>query len=135
MKLRTHSIFLMIAMLAGSLWTLHGADAGAEGASISPEEIAENQTEWMVKSLDLDEATEEAVHEINLDFVSAAKAVANSDGSRFSRMRELKELMEEKDEDLKAVLTSSQFESYKKLQKERRNEQKETLKSLRESNL
>lgn len=79
------------------------------------------QTAALVEKLGLDAAQEAAFKEIQEKFMSRMSELRSSSGGDFSAMREkMQGLRSEQEEALKKVLTTEQFEAYKKYQEESR---------------
>ncbi len=87
----------------------------------SPEEMAKQQTEWMTKELTLDEGQVEKVSVINLKYSKdLQKTWQQNQGNREAMRSAMTKLTEEKDKELKKVLTEDQFKLYQKKVAERR---------------
>jgi hypothetical protein len=111
--------------------TLGKASAAQSIQELSPESIAQEHTDWMMTTLDLDESMRDRIYDINLGFATSTKDVAESEKSRFTRMRELKKLAKAREDEFRIILTESQYEDYKEAMKVRRKEQKESFKAMR----
>jgi hypothetical protein len=111
--------------------TLGKASAAQSIQELSPESIAQEHTDWMMTTLDLDESMRDRIYDINLGFATSTKDVAESEKSRFTRMRELKKIAKAREDEFRIILTESQYEDYKEAMKVRRKEQKESFKAMR----
>lgn len=111
--------FLLITLCAGS------ALAGERMQKIqtvfketTPQERAANQTELMAEKLNLDAATKETIHAINLDTTTKMGELFLAGDGKFSTLRKAKALSKEKDKALKEALTPEQYEAWGALKKE-----------------
>ncbi len=119
MNKMTHRLVVITVILLGIVFICSGQRRNDR----SPEEIADRQTEKMIKELSLNEKQIEAVTEVNLKFVKEfQKNRQNSKGDREKMRTLIIELNAEKTEELKNILSADQFEKYKALQKERAKE-------------
>ncbi|MBX2826570.1 MAG: hypothetical protein KTR22_00300 [Flavobacteriaceae bacterium] len=78
----------------------------------SAEEVAGNLTELMSEKLTLDEEQKIQVQAINELYAEKQMNLMHSGGSKFYKMREMKELNASKTEKLKSVLSDEQLELY-----------------------
>lgn len=96
-------------------------EGGRQG--FDPTERANQQTERMVKSLDLSTAQGEKIKALNLAFAEKTKTArmeARAAGGDRTAMRErMKTLRDEHQTNLKKYLTTEQIEKWEKLQAER----------------
>jgi Spy/CpxP family protein refolding chaperone len=89
--------------------------------SQSTEERVKQQTEQMVKDLNLTEDQIPTVEKINQKYAEKMETVRDQNqGNRENMRSEMRQLFEDRDAELKKVLTNEQFEIYKKKQEERR---------------
>ncbi|WP_430815620.1 hypothetical protein [Carboxylicivirga sp. RSCT41] len=89
----------------------------------SAKEMSERQTEMMVKNLDLTDQQQKTVSEINFKYAEKFQNLREEAKGDREKMRTLRnDLVNNKDEELKDVLSSVQFEKYKKLEEERAKE-------------
>lgn len=99
--------FILILTL---VWGLNGfaqsKDRGPGGTPPDRSEMAKK----IVESLDLDEDTKTSFLEISEKYDDKAKELM--EGNRKSGFEKMKALEEEKEEELKAILTKEQFEKY-----------------------
>lgn len=84
-------------------------------------ELQAKYEEYKTK-LNLSEAQEEKVKAINTTYFEGLAALKESGGSKLSRLKTFRKLSGEKDKQMKTVLDASQYETYKKMQKEMREE-------------
>ncbi len=87
----------------------------------SPEDMAKQQTEWMTKELTLDKGQVEKISVMNLKYSKELqKTWQENQGNREAMRSAMTKLTEEKDKELKKVVTEDQFKLYKKKVAERR---------------
>lgn len=70
------------------------------------------------EKLQLNETQKEQVDSINNEYISRLTAIKKSETSRFSKMKALCSLKEERDREMKTVLNSEQYKRYKAMEKE-----------------
>lgn len=97
---------------------------------LTPEERARFQTGWMKENLNLDESQLTQVESLNLKFAQKMEEVKNIQG-RLGKVREAKSNMDEKDKQLKKILTKDQFKIYKEKQEELREKLKQAAQERR----
>lgn len=101
-------------------------------ADSTPEERAGLVTDYMVESLSLSDSTQIAkVQAINLEYAKKNEKVMKSNDRRLPKLRKLKSLGEDKDKDLKKVLTNDQFSLYMENKEIMREKMKEKMKERR----
>jgi len=93
----------------------------------TPEERARIQTEWMKQSLNLNESQLTQIEPLNLKYVKKMEEVKTIPG-KFGKLKKAKSIMDEKDNELKKILTKDQFNVYL----EKREELKDKLKEARQ---
>ncbi len=81
-------------------------------ANTTPAERAAFQTEMMTGALALDEKQIEKIGAVNLAYAEQVDDIRKSVDSRRKKFRKVWELQEEKDREIKAVLTGAQYEKY-----------------------
>ena len=99
--------------------------------TLDPEEIAKEDTRWMTKKLKLTEEQIPKVEDINIKyafqrfdiFEELKKATNNGttappDDVRTKLREKMRKMKDDKDNDMKAVLTPEQFEEYQKRRKD-----------------
>ncbi len=92
------------------------------GWNRSPEEMANAQTERMKTDLALDEAQTEQVSALNLKYAQKqAAAREEAAGDREAMRATMGSLREEKNKELKAILTAEQYQKWETIQAERGN--------------
>jgi predicted transglutaminase-like cysteine proteinase len=85
----------------------------------SPEERAQMQTDYMKESLTLTEDQVPQVHAVNLKYARRMQDAYNSGGGRLQKLKKMKAVNQEKDSEVKRVLTSTQYATYEKRGKRR----------------
>ncbi|MBB3055874.1 hypothetical protein [Mucilaginibacter gotjawali] len=78
----------------------------------TPEQRAAFQTKLMKEKLNLNDMQLTKVSTINLKYAEKFEPIIKSDDNRFLRMRQAKALMEQKDKELQAVFTKTQYNEY-----------------------
>jgi hypothetical protein len=81
-------------------------------AETTPEARAEMQTENMVETLSLSDSEKKNVMAINLKYARRMQGIYDSGQGRMQRFRQMKTVSEEKDLELKKVLTATQYRKY-----------------------
>ncbi|MDR0541946.1 MAG: hypothetical protein LBH19_07005 [Dysgonamonadaceae bacterium] len=88
---------------------------GNGGQRPSVEQMAQRQTEWMTRELNLSADQIAAVDSINVLFAKAQETLRETLGNDRGKMREaMTALNQEKDKALEKVLTTEQLELYRK---------------------
>lgn len=78
--------------------------------------------------LNLSETQQEKVKAINTTYFEGLASLKESGGSKLSKLKTLRKMTDEKDKQMKTVLDAGQYETYKKMQKEMREEFKKKRK-------
>src|SRR5882672_11398272 len=78
----------------------------------TPEQRAKWLSDTMKTTLHLNADQYGKVYNINLSFAQKAQPVIQSDDSKFSKFRTLKDMQDKRDEDFKIVLTKDQYNLY-----------------------
>jgi len=111
---------LVFVLLATSFAFAQGPQGG--GGQFSAEQIAQRNSEWMKKDLNLTEAQIAPVDSINLLYAKAQVALMQSaNGDRESIRTAMQELTTKKEAALSAVLSGEQLDLYKQRMSEMRN--------------
>lgn len=95
----------------------------------TPEERAEMQTKNLQEKLSLSEDQYQQVHEINLKYANKMQNIYSADQGKLQRLKSMKALSEDKDREMKQVLSSQQYEAYR----EEKEKMKEGAKERRKS--
>ena len=78
----------------------------------TPEQRANLQTDQMKEFLKLSDEQAEKVSEINLKYANEVQEIYESKKSRSKKRQELRDMIDRKDIELKAVLTGEQYKTY-----------------------
>jgi hypothetical protein len=84
-------------------------------------ELQAKYEEYRAK-LNLTEEQQEKVRAINTTYFEGLASLKESGGSRLSKLKTYRKMSDEKDRQMKNVLDAGQYETYKKMQKEMREE-------------
>lgn len=79
---------------------------------LTAQQMADYQNNLMTEELNLSEAQQKTVGEINLRYSKQQKTLLEKQGSMFGKMGEMKKIQKNKNAELQKVLTNSQFEIY-----------------------
>lgn len=123
------ALVFMIALLPAVGWAQDSnRDQMAEVmANTTPAERAGVQTNLMVEMLSLSDEQIEPVRAINLKYAETAAEIYYSDALGLSKLMKMRKMGKDKDEELKAVLTNEQFETYEESKGDLRDKTMETL--------
>lgn len=89
------------------------------------EKRAKLQTERMISSLKLDAEQTEKVGQINLKYAQKMDPVIQGSGNKMSRFKAFRKINDQKEQELKSVLSSEQFEQFQKQQQEMKDKLRE----------
>lgn len=106
--------------------------AQKDSTAHSPEARAKTVTDKMKTELTLSDDQYKQVYDINLKYGQKNREALQGEGSKLEKAKLLKSENQEKNKELKAVLTQEQFEKYKEMQKERKASLKEARKNRKE---
>jgi hypothetical protein len=96
-------------------------------SKLSPEECARFQTEWMKQNLSLSEDQLVQIEPLNLKYAQKMEEVKAS-SRKIGKLKKAKAIMDEKDGQLKKILTKDQFNVYLEKREEMRDKMKEAAK-------
>lgn len=123
------TLIMKIAMMATIVLTIGTANAQdvtmEQVKSMTPEQIAEKQTETMKTKLQLTDEQVDDVYDINLKYASQVKSISASADSRSTKAMGLKEVGQNKKADMSTVLTDEQMEQFKQMQEENKEQMKQ----------
>lgn len=102
--------------------------------STTPEERAQMQTDHMKETLTLTENQVPQVHEINLKYARKMQDAYNGGGGRLQKLKRVKGVSQDKDKELKRVLTSTQYATYESNKEEMKEKMRERAKERRKAN-
>lgn len=94
----------------------------------TPEERAQRWATWMKEQLALSPDQETKAHAINLKYASQNEDLKTSTAGRRDKFRQLKSRDNDKDAELKEILTADQFQQY---QQKKKDFQREMMSKLR----
>jgi hypothetical protein len=100
----------MLAMIV--LMTVECMAQEQEKDPMPPAERAAKLTEWMKTNLQLTNEQEKPVHEINLKYADKTEELRISNEPRAQKFKKLKGYNDDKDKELKVLLTADQFKTY-----------------------
>jgi len=78
----------------------------------TPTERAASQTRFMKAKLNLSQDETTKIQEINQEYAEKIEPVLKGSGISFLKMRDIKAILEQKDDTLRSVLTPGQFDVY-----------------------
>ena len=104
---------VLITLIAGLGSVLQAQERNRR--EIDPEKAAERMTERMTKELDLTPEQAQAVKPINLEFVTKAKEIKNSEAGKEDKKAQLETLRKENETKMAQVLTPEQMEKYREM--------------------
>jgi len=119
-------IYLLAFVLLTTTFAFAQRPEGGQGQGgmrqMSAEQIAQRNTDWMKKDLNLTEDQVAPVDSINLVYAKAQVALFQSaSGDRESMRAAMKDLMAKKEDALSSVLTKDQMDLYKQRMSEMSN--------------
>lgn len=100
----------------------------------TPEERAQMQTDYMKESLALTEDQVPQVHEVNLKYSRKMQDAYNSGGGKLQKLKKMKTIGQEKDKEIKRVLTSAQYATYEKNKEAMKEKMRARVKEQRKKN-
>jgi hypothetical protein len=103
------AIFFLFLTLPSGVHAQGGMDALAKS---TPQERATLQTMFMKSKLGLSEDQASKVSALNLKYAEKAEPIIKGDSGVFAKRREMNEVQDEKDAELKGILTPDQFAKY-----------------------
>lgn len=103
------------------------AQPGGQGRNMSPEDMAKRQTEQMGEYIKMDKALTTKVNDLNLKYAKKSqelRAGGNfmdmSDSQREKMRAQMTAQQEEKDKEMKKILSADQWKQYEKYREEAR---------------
>jgi Spy/CpxP family protein refolding chaperone len=111
-------ILLFLAILSSAPVKAQQMDAAAIKKS-TPQQRADWQNNMMKKDLKLTDVQYQQVSKLNLEYAKKMQPLFNSDDSRLSKGMKARSIMKEKDAKLKTILTTSQYDAYQKIVKDK----------------
>ena len=113
-------IVILLVVLLGCLFSV-GVFAQQEGPeklrilmqTTTPEQRAQFEDHWMKKDLNLSSNQAAKVRQINLSSAQRMQSIFDSGGGRLRMFRDVMKARDDKDKELRKVLTAVQFTKYK----------------------
>jgi hypothetical protein len=130
-KIALSTCFLLFAcILANPVFAQDKADMIKNS---TPEQRAKMQTSMMKAKLQLDTVQVVKVQAINLTAAQKMDPLLKGDGGKLAKFRQMREIDNAKDKDLKNVLTPDQYKQYEAAKDEMKEKMKERLKDAKAS--
>lgn len=127
--MKKYLYLLLIALLSCALVQ---AQAPEELKNTTPEQRAKVQTDLMKTKLQLNEEQTAKVGAINLKYAKQMEPVVKSGGGKLAKYRQAKKINEQKEAELKQVLTTEQFETYEAVKETMKEEMKKKVKEKKQ---
>jgi len=103
------------------------AQPGGQGRNFSPEDMASRQTEQMKEYVKMDKTLEKKVYDLNLKYAKKSQELRSgrnfmdmSDSEREKMRAQMTAQQEEKDKEMKKILSADQWKQYEKYREEAR---------------
>ncbi|MFZ5428993.1 MAG: hypothetical protein ACOZDD_02090 [Bacteroidota bacterium] len=119
-------IGLFILMMVFAVYFAE-AQPGGQGRNFSPEDMAKRQTEQIGEYVKMDKALEKKVHDLNLKYAKKSQELRGggnfmdmSDAQREKMRAQMTAQQEEKDKEMKKILSADQYKQYEKYRAEAR---------------
>ncbi|MDL2214844.1 DUF4890 domain-containing protein [Dysgonomonas sp. OttesenSCG-928-M03] len=109
MKTKLLSLLILLFVITGGLSAQRRQQA-------SPEMRAKRQTETLAEKLSLSEEQKQKVYDLNLKYANQAESTRSNDGQ--DRRAQFRKQQEQKDAELKTILTDEQQKQYEDFKKE-----------------
>lgn len=103
---------LAIALFLSLFIPIANAEDMAYLLNSTPTERAASQTRFMKTKLNLSQDEVTKIQEINREYAEKIEPVLKGSGISFLKMRDIKAILEQKDDALRSVLTPGQFDVY-----------------------
>lgn len=103
---------LAIALFLSLLIPIANAEDMAYLLNSTPTERAASQTRFMKTKLNLSQDEVTKIQEINREYAKKIEPVLKGSSFSFLKMRDIKAILEQKDDALRSVLTPGQFDTY-----------------------
>jgi parvulin-like peptidyl-prolyl isomerase len=122
--MRKIGMFILMVVFAAFIAE---AQQGGQGRNMSPEDMAKRQTEQMGEYIKMDKAITTKVQDLNLKYAKKSqelRAGGNfmdmSDSQREKMRAQMTAQQEEKDKEMKKILSADQWKQYEKYREESR---------------
>jgi hypothetical protein len=89
-------------------------------ANTTPQERARMQTEFMASRLGLTQDQTRAIGDLNLKYAQRMEPIIKGSEGPFMKLRQMREINEEKEAELKGILSPDQFQKYQASREEMR---------------
>lgn len=110
--------FLLVIAIVFSLISF--AQPPGQRKQFNSEEMIKQQTEQMVKNLNLNADQSKKVEALNKKYgEKMAQAFQNANDDREKRREQMQKMRDEKDEQLKAILTADQYKKHTEMEQKR----------------
>ncbi len=115
--------FILFVVISGSIALPHTVQAQTQAwieqiKKAPPLERAVMQTDLMKSKLALNDWQYQQTNHVNKKYALLIAPILAGDDSKFSKYRQIKALMETKDQELKKIFTADQFGKYQEVEKE-----------------
>jgi hypothetical protein len=107
-----HTSKLTIALLLSLFIPIASAEDMSYLLNTTPTERAASQTRFMKTKLNLSQDDVAKIQAINQQYAEKVEPVLKGSSIGFLKMRDIKAILEQKDDSLRSVLTPEQFEIY-----------------------
>jgi hypothetical protein len=97
----------------------------------TPEERAELQTNYMKESLALTSDQEIKIQDLNLKYAKKMQDVYNTPDRKFQKLKRMKGVSTEKDQEMKSILNPDQYATYEKNKEEMKEKMRSRAKERR----
>ncbi|CAG4999977.1 hypothetical protein DYBT9275_02358 [Dyadobacter sp. CECT 9275] len=111
---------VIILLIASFVLVMSKISAQSTLKELPADERAKMLTEKMTASLKLDSVQVVKVGDINLKYARKIDPVIKGNGSRMSKLKAFRDINQEKQAELRKVLSKEQFGQYQKMQEEMR---------------
>ena len=119
--------WLMVTLLAMST-LLMANDQGGQNA----EQLSELMTEKMVDELSLNEDQGDRAYQVNHQFIEQIQLLRTTgQGQRIAQLQAFREVVNERNEAMRQIMTEDQFSEYLEMVKQQRQDFREMLKARR----
>lgn len=119
----TRQIYSIVIMQLMFTQIAAAQDKGLQ--NVTAEQRAAAQTSMMMNKLNLNSEQLEQVKAINLKYAKKFDPILKSDAGKLSRLQQAKALIDAKEEELKKIFSSSQYNQYEELKVQMREKFKE----------
>ncbi|OCX53365.1 hypothetical protein BEL04_03430 [Mucilaginibacter sp. PPCGB 2223] len=111
----------------------HAQDKADMLKNSTPEQRAKMQTGMMKTKLQLDTTQVVKVQAINLAAAQKMDPILKSDGGKLAKLRQMRDIENTRDKELKKVLTDDQYKKYEAAKEEMKEKMKERMQDYKNS--